>query len=479
MSGNTVVVGSASEAGATNGIIHGDDLSATNDDEGFVGAAYVFVRDDLTGWSHQAYLKAPNAASNVDPVENQEWFGFAVDIDGDTVVVGAYNEKGNTTGIIHGSDLSLANDSGDDNGAVYVFRRTGSTWTHEAYLKAPNSSEFDRFGMAVAIDGDTIAVGVPAEDSSTTAIINGDDLTATDIMGWSNGAVYVFRRTGSTWTHEAYLKAPNGANQYQFGTTVAISGDTIVVGSNREDSDTTDIISGADLSGANDTGDDNGAAYVFTRSGTTWTHQAYLKAPNSSDGDQFGAAVAIFGDTIAVGAFQEDSDTTQIIHGADLSATNDNRYSGGAVYVFTRSGTTWTHQAYLKPPRISNGDSFGQKLALYENIIAIGAPDEASTANQVIYGTDLSSANDAGNGNGAVYLFDRTGTNWAFTAYVKPPNNSDFDSFGWSVAVDSNRVMISSDSEGSNTNQILSGEQITTSTNDDGLMNGAVYLFEY
>ena len=135
----------------------------------------------------------------------------------DTIVVGAYNEEGSTTAIINGDDLSTADDAGTDNGAAYVFKRTGSTWTHEAYLKAPNNSNSDEFGYSVAISGDTIVVGARNEDSSTTAIINGADLSTADDLEADNGAVYVFKRSGSTWAHEAYLKAPNNSSRIASG----------------------------------------------------------------------------------------------------------------------------------------------------------------------------------------------------------------------------------------------------------------------
>ena len=213
---------------------------------------------------------------------------------------------------------------------------TGSTWSHQAYLKAPNNSNDDYFGSSVAISGDTIAVGAPGEASTTTSIINGSDLSGTNDSGTDNGAVYVFTRTGSTWSHQAYLKAPNNSNDDGFGSSVAISGDTIAVSAVNEDSTTTSIINGSDLSSTNNAGNNNGAVYVFTRSGSTWSHQAYLKAPNNSNLDVFGNSIAISGDTIAVGARLEDSTTTEIIHGSDLSGTNDSGDNNGAVYVFTR-----------------------------------------------------------------------------------------------------------------------------------------------
>jgi len=284
---------------------------------------------------------------------------------------------------------------------------TGKLWSHQAYLKAPNNSNGDIFGNSVAISGDTIAVSAVNEDSTTTSIINGSDLSSTNNAGNNNGAVYVFTRSGSTWSHQAYLKAPNNSNKDYFGSSVAISGDIIAVSAIYEDSTTTSIINGSDLSGTNDSGTDNGAVYVFTRTGSTWSHQAYLKAPNNSNDDYFGSSVAISGDTIAVGAPGEASTTTSIINGSDLSSTNNAGNNNGAVYVFTRSGSTWSHQAYLKAPNNSNLDVFGNSIAISGDTIAVGARLEDSTTTEIIHGSDLSGTNDSGDNNGAVYVFTR------------------------------------------------------------------------
>jgi len=195
----------------------------------------------------------------------------------------------------------------------------------QVYLKASNTDMSDYFGHAVAISGDTAVVGAYQEDSSATGV-NGNQ---TDNTATNAGAVYVFVRNGTAWTQQAYLKASNTDAFDAFGTSVAISGDTIVVGAPWEDSSAT---------GVNGNQSDNslsqaGAAYVFVRSGTTWTQQAYLKAPiQFLPMDYFGQSVAISGDTVVVGAFEKDDGFTM---------------DTGAAYVFVRSGTTWATQATL------------------------------------------------------------------------------------------------------------------------------------
>src|SRR5207248_2080220 len=155
----------------------------------------------------------------------------------------------------------------------------------------PGSSDF--FGGSVSISGDTVVVGALYEDSAATGI-NGNQ---SDNSATGSGAAYVFVRSGSTWTQQAYLKASNtGANDF-FGVSVAISGNTIVAGAYGEDSAATGVNGNQADNGAVD----SGAAYVFVRSGSTWTQQAYLKASNTGVSDFFGGSVAISGDTAVIG----------------------------------------------------------------------------------------------------------------------------------------------------------------------------------
>lgn len=262
--------------------------------------------------TQQAYIKASNT-------NTEDRFGESVAISGETMVVGAKKEDSNATGI----NGNQADNSASNAGAVYVFVRSGTTWTQQAYLKASNTGSSDNFGYSVAIEGETIVVGASGEASNATGV-NG---IQTNNSASAAGAAYVFVRSGTTWTQQAYLKASNTNYNSFFGFSVAILGETIVVGSNGENSNATgvngnqlDVSAGA-----------SGAAYVFTRSGTTWSQLAYLKASNTGSGDQFGQSVAISGSTIVVGASIERSNATGI-NGNQA----DNSVSGaGAVYVFT------------------------------------------------------------------------------------------------------------------------------------------------
>jgi hypothetical protein len=373
VSGNTVVVGAYTEDSNATGV-NGNEV---DDSAAEAGAVYVFVRSGST-WTQQAYLKASNT-------EAGDSFGFHLAISGDTLLIGAYGEDSNATGV----DGSQADNSTSQSGAAYVFTRSGSTWTQQAYLKASNTWASDRFGRSVAVSGDTAVIGAYLEDSSAIGVggNQADDSTM------DAGAAYVFVRSGSTWMQQAYLKAHNTGELDQFGRTVAVAGDTVVVGATGEDSNAT----GVDGNGADDSAADSGAAYVFTRSGSTWTPQAYLKASNTGAGDIFGSSVVVAGGTVVIGATGEDSSAT----GVNGNQADDSAIESGAAYTFTRSGSTWTQQAYLKATKTGTGDAFGCAVAVSGDTTVIGARTEDSNATEVNGSQTDNSTSNAG----AAYVF--------------------------------------------------------------------------
>ena len=166
----------------------------------------------------------------------------------------------------------------------------------EAYVKASNTGAADFFGWSVAISGDTVVVGAPGEDSSATGV-NGDE---TNNSASAAGAAYVFTRSAGAWSQQAYLKASYTWPDDNFGWSVAVSGDTVVVGAYREDS----LATGVNGNQIDNSATDAGAAYVFTRSAGAWSQQAYVKASNTGAGDRFGWSVAIDADTVVVGAYR-------------------------------------------------------------------------------------------------------------------------------------------------------------------------------
>ena len=441
-SGDTLVVGAHSEDSAATGV-NGDQ---SNQSGGTSGAAYVFVR---TGgvWSQQAYLKASNTGVG-------DRFGYAVDIDGDTIVVGAWGEDSNATGV----NGDQTNNTLTDNGAAYVFTRSGTTWSQQAYLKSPAGGFDDYFGIAVAVSGDTVVVGAYQEDSNATGI-NGN---SANNSSFNAGAAYVFARDGASWSQQAYLKASNTGVNDQFGRSVAASGDFVVIGAYGEDSNATGVNGGQ----ASNASSNSGAAYVFVRSGSTWSQQSYLKASNTGPEDQFGYSVAASGDLIAVGAFSEDSSAT----GVNGNQADNGALHSGAAYVFTRNGTVWSQEAYLKASNTDAGDSFGWSVDISGDRVVVGASQEWSNAT----GVDGDQSDNSQHWAGAAYLFERSLGNWSQIAYLKASNTEQNDQFGWDVAVAGGMVVVGAPFEDSQAVGI-DGFQ----GNDEFLGNesGAAYAF--
>ena len=200
-----------------------------------------------------AYLKASNTKCCVQ-------FGYSAGISGNTIVVGARVEDS----------------KGNESGAAYVFRNEGKGWLEEGYLKASNVQAGDNFGHTVAISGDLIAVGAPLEDSNATGV-GGNQADNSSV---NSGAVYIFQRSDSEWHQTAYIKASNAQAEDQFGYSVAISGDTLVVGAPNQD---------GGVSGVNGDESDfgkinSGAAYVFTKSGNSWIQNSSIPQKMGGNG---------------------------------------------------------------------------------------------------------------------------------------------------------------------------------------------------
>ncbi|PKA25849.1 hypothetical protein CH381_13215 [Leptospira sp. mixed culture ATI2-C-A1] len=461
ISGDTIVVGAAGESSNQTTITNGNSASADNSATSS-GAAYVFQRTGST-WAQEAYIKAPNT-------ETTDFFGTAVAIDGNTILVSAIQEDSNQITITNGPTASIDN-SASSSGAVYVFQRTGSTWVQQAYIKPPNAEANDQFGISLSISGDTIVVGAFNEASNQTTITNGTSASANNSAAFA-GAAYVFQRSGTSWAQQAYLKASNIEANDRFGTSVSISGDTIVVGSGFEDSNQTTITNGATASTDN-TASASGAAYVYRRTGSTWAEEAYLKAPNADANDQFGNAVAIDGDTIVVGAFSEASNQTAITNGTTASSDNSAALAGAA-YVFQRTGSTWSHQAYLKPPNLGADDRFGNAVAIEGNTILVSSIFEDNNQTTVTNGSMPNDDNSLSN-SGAVYLFQRSGSTWVFRAYLKAPNADVDDRFGNAISISGDTAVVGVNLEDSNQNTITNGP--TASTNNSALTSGAAFVF--
>ncbi len=413
VSGDTIVVGSPPESSSSRGV------GGSQADGGAAGAGAVYVfRVSSGGWVQEAYLKAPNTAVSI-----AARFGSAVVIDGDTLVVGAPNENsGLAANPLDGSAISA--------GAVFVFTRANKTWSQQAYVKASDITSVSRFGTSVSLSGDTLVVGADAAPNGSRA-----------------GAAYVFTRSGNVWSQQgAPLRAANARNEAGFGNAVAVDGDTLVVGASNESS------LGPGVNGDSTTvGPGNGAAYVFVRSGVSWSQQAFIKSAHpGSAGTSFGAALALAKDLLVVGAPND---------GRDAGGAPDPSGSSGAIYFFARSGTTWTQQSLRRASNARPSALFGASLAMVGDRLAVGSPGENSSS------TGIGGAQTPPTGlpqAGAVYLFARQGGGWSQAAFVKASNTRAKAMFGASVALSSTRLMVGSPGETSNATGVNGGQSDTS-----------------
>lgn len=336
----------------------------------------------------------------------------------------------------------------------------------QAFLFASVPGDQDQAGYSVAISGDTVVVGAPYEDSNATGV-NGDP---NNNNAQDSGAAYVFVRNGTSWSQQAYLKASNTDRFYSFGSSVAISGDTVIVGSFGEASNAT----GVNGNQNDHTAPRAGAVYVFERSGTNWSQQAYLKASNTDAGDEFGGSVAISdaqpGKIVVVGARGESSNAT----GVNGNQSDNSAEFAGAAYVFVRTGGTWSQEAYLKASNTDAFDLFAQSVAITraptaEFAIVVGAPQEASNATGVNGNQNDNSAKNAG----AAYAFRRNNNaHWSQRAYLKASNTDAGDLFGWPVSIEGDFLVAGARREASSATGV-NGNQSDNSAPGAG----AAYVF--
>jgi hypothetical protein len=425
-----------------------------------------------------AYIKASNTEMG-DHFGNGgtlEGHGVALSGDGNTLAVGAPYESSSAKGV---------NGNQNDNsmysaGAVYIFARANNAWAQQAYIKASNPGQSDKFGFVVSLsqDGNTLAVSAPGEASAAKGV-NGDQ---NDDSIPEAGAVYVFTRTGTRWSQQAYFKASNTgepgvgdqfADGDRFGFSIGLSadGNTLAVGAIAEDSGAKGINGDQN----DNTQPNSGAVYVFTRSGTSWSQQAYIKASNTDTGDLFGYSVGLSadGNTLAASAYDEDSSAREINGVQDRG-----RRGTGAIYVFTRAGGMWTQQAYLKASNAENGDSLGYAIAISQdgNTIAGGAADEDCMMPGIFPGATHVCQDDQpqDNSSGAVYVFVRNGTMWTQQAFIKSSNPDKEDWFGSRLTLsgDGNTLAVGAQVEDGGSKGI-NGDQKIQSAED----SGAVYFF--
>jgi hypothetical protein len=326
----------------------------------------VILASAASATSEEAKLLASDGATG-------DLFGWAVSLDGTTAILGAMHDD----------------DNGSSSGSAYVFVNDGTTWTEEAKLIASDGAILDLFGISVAVNGDTAVVGSMNDEGGDEA-----------------GAVYVFVRSGGNWTQQAKILADDTEPFGRFGGSLFLAGDTLLVGSDHKH--------------------DSGSAYVFVRSGTSWTQQAKL-TPADGAIDDYGISVSLSGDTAVVGSPHADA-------GGETS---------GAVYAFVRNGTTWTQQAKLTADDGEEWDLLGRAVSVHDDTIVAGALGAGPSV-----------------GAGAAYVFVRNGTDWTQEAKLLPNDGEWQDTFGFSVSVHGDNAVIG-----------------TPGDDDDGTDSGSAYVF--
>ena len=322
---------------------------------------------------------------------NDDYFGYSVDIDGDTAVVGAYED--------YASNLNRS-------GSAHVFTMGPSgRWSQQAKLIASDPGTGDQFGISVAVDGDTVLVGAQGDNEN----------------GVDSGSAYVFTRVSGVWGQTVKLTPSDGAAYDWFGQSVALDGDTAVIGAYHDNPD-----------GVSPT--EPGSVYIFTRdSSDAWSQAAKLTASDGADGDQFGWSVAIDADTIMVGSPKVDVGKYE---------------QAGAAYLFAKPNTGWddaNETAKLTASDSGIGDNLGHSVAVDGNVAIAGAPMD-----------------DAGGTNaGASYVSARNASGmWGQFDKLTPSNDRAGDFFGASVAVDGDAAVVGA----------YAGD-------DNGSSSGLIYVF--
>ena len=345
VSGDTAVIG-----------VHFDD-----DNGSASGSAYVFMRNGAGVWHEQQKLNTSDGAVD-------DFFGWSVSVSGDTAVIGALFDD----------------DNGSRSGSAYVFVRDGTgVWREQQKLNASDAAVDDFFGASVSVSGDSAVIGARGDDDN----------------GSRSGSAYVFVRDGTgVWREQQKLNASDAAEGDQFGFSASVSGDTAVIGADRN----------------GDNGTNSGSAYVFVRDGTgVWREQQKLNASDAAEGDQFGFSASVSGDTAVIGAVQDD----------------DSGSGSGSAYVFVRDGTgAWREQQKLNASDAAVNDVFGWSLSTSGDTAVIGA-----------WGDD-----DNGARSGSAYVFLRDGAGlWSEKQKLNASDGAVNDRFGGSVSVSGDTAVIS------------------------------------
>lgn len=369
------------------------------------------------------------------------------------------------------TSLLNANPSLSSTGAKGIIRDNDG-WGVHAKIVAPNADATDKVGHQVAVDGNLIVTTAIFEDSNQTTITQGSG-SSVDNSTSSAGAAYVYKIIGGSLQQTAYLKADNPEINDNFGSSVDVDGNLVVIAAQGEDSSQSAVTA----NGSGDNAASNaGAVYVFRDNGGTWVQEAYLKPSHMDANDVFGSAVAASADKIVVGSKGESSNLTVITHGPTSGSLDNSAASSGAVYTFQFQGGSWVQGAMIKASNAGSSDGFGSSVDLFGGLLVVGAENEASNQTFVTNGAGASSDNSS-TGSGAAYVYRLgAGGSWQQEAYLKASNAGASDKFGYKVAVFEGLVAVSAIQESSSQNFVTNGG--SASGDDSMSTSGAVYVFE-
>jgi hypothetical protein len=351
-----------------------------------------------------------------------------------------------------------------------VYDSDTANWKQQAYFKSDYVTAQYMFGNAIAIDGNRMVIGSKNEEADSSGV----GLTpATDNNAYQSGAAFVYKRNpNGNWILEAYLKPDNTNAGQHFGHAVAISGDTIVIGSPEE----TCAQTGVGTAGCGTfTGSLYGAVYTYKFDGTSWTYENYIKPSVAAPGAKFGSSVSIFRDTLVVGAPEYSAVATKAgaayvfersaggwaqqtmlthtstaqnrfgssvaIHNGVIAVTSvpDTLYvsNTGFTEIFEGSGATWPNTGTVTALLPETNDGYGCSVSVYGNYIAVGASSERGNSQ----GTATTSFVN-GTARGAAFVYKKNTGSWSLDTYVKPNNTTGAQQFGSSVSLFENTLVV-------------------------------------
>lgn len=337
----------------------------------------------------------------------------------------------------------------EDSGAVYVYSKNeNGFWHEEAYIKASNADAGDEFGFAVDIYHNTLIVGSPSEASS-------DSDTPEDNSIDSLGAVYIFEKNRQgQWEERAILKPERRDYAMEFGYSVSIWEDLVLIGAPGDSSD--DPTNPQDQNLVN-----SGAAYLFKkdRESHQWLYEDYFKASHRDENDAFGSSVSLSQFGLAISSMDDSIS-------ADQPHDNSLPNSGSVTIFGLNAMAEWSEEAYIKAAHPDENDYFGASISLWSGQdLAVAAPFDDSAS-------DEDPADNSLADSGAVYLYRKSPLGvWEDVSYLKASNLDAGDQFGSSLDIKDEQLIVGAINEDS---------QSVQTPNDNSLENsGAVYTFEF